>query len=297
VLDIETLNSFQVSYHDDLRNDEQIGEWEGAIKVLEHKATAAEKAGFKLQARAKAGGDGMSAPTISAQDVADAEIEEGLRPGALLDSEADGSSRLDASRSDVEMSDAGNGSSTVARRVERGAIIVEDSQDELDMVEEPQDVMSAFGLRKTPPTKPPVQTAISSPGSSKRPSPSRSIAAPAALAKRLRGRPPKDRSSPGGGSSLKRQMDLENSSPAIEDAHSALQSFKKLKTTSHTTPTASVASRQQASSMKKKKEYDDESEEEEEDDDKNAVSTALAAFKAPTSGSRVQFSGVVINID
>jgi len=49
-------------------------------------------------------------------------------------------------------------------------------------------------------------------------------------------------------------------------------------------------------SIKKKKQYDNESDEEE-DEDQNAPSSALAAFKAPTSGSRAQFSGVVIDID
>lgn len=268
VLDIETLNSFQVSYHDDLRNDEQIEEWEGAIKVLEHKATAAEKAGFRLQARAKAAGDGMSMPTISAQDVANAEMEEGLRPGALLaDSDGQQSGRD---------SDAPEAPSTFNQG---DHLTIEGSQDELDMDNEAgkRDVMSAFGLGKT------------SPGSemSKRwPSPSMSIAPPMATppAQRHRSRPAKDLSN--GGSSLKRQIDL-SESPSTDDAQGVLDSFKRSKT--------SASSPVLEKRIRKQKQYDDEDEEEEEDEQNGMVNDALAAFEA-RAGPRKQFSGVVIDM-
>ena len=293
VLDIETLNSFQVSYHDDMRNDE-IEEWEGAIKVLEHKATAAEKAGFKLQARAKAG-DGMNAPTISAQDVANAEKEEGLKPGTLLDtpSEADVSSKAD----DTEMGDTRDEQST--KSADRD--MVEDSQDELDMDNEPQNVMSAFGLGKTSSTKPMAHQGDTAKSSNppRWPSPSMSVAAPPAFTvsppvTKPRGRPPKSQNRLSGGSSLKRQIDLEDSSPAAtEDV-----AFKKPRTTSHlAAKVSSSSSSEQPASMKmKKKLYDDESAEEEEDEDAD-VGNALEAFRAPTTGTRKQFAGVVINID
>jgi len=295
VLDIETLNSFQVSYHDDMRNDEQIEEWEGAIKVLEHKATAAEKAGFKLQARAKAG-DGMSAPTITAQDVADAEMEEGLKPGALLHgSDANAQSRHDTTKSDMQMSDAGEGSSVSTRREEeRDTIMVGDSQDELDIDNEPhtKDVMSAFGIGKTSPMEAPARTTTSS-VSSGWPSSSMSVAAPVvttSTSKRPRGRPSKSGSN--GGSSLKRQLEIGDSSSGADDAHTALASFKKARTAEK----ASSASTERAANIKKKKQYDDESDEEE-DEAQDAPGSALMAFKAPTSGSRAQFSGVVIDVD
>jgi hypothetical protein len=157
-LDIETLNSVSLSSHDKQRTDEKIYEWENAMKVLEHKATARDRANLNIMASAKsrAGGGMTSRPEVSAEDVAQAAAEEGLIEGELFRIGGTSIDDQSARRSDIEMIEQeGSDADTFHDAVDtRETEVIEDSQDELDQDEtQGTSVMKAFGLGKQSPAK------------------------------------------------------------------------------------------------------------------------------------------------